>query len=104
MATCLLGRHQGPSVAAWALLIGTLTAHLPHHAARRPDQHSNQPHPKERTSVTEHHVGTILATAGAVLSLTGTGMYVPPGPGLPVLITGVAALTTGLVMTAATRR
>ncbi|WP_437064276.1 hypothetical protein [Streptomyces sp. enrichment culture] len=54
--------------------------------------------------MTEHHVGTILATAGAVLSLTGTGMYVPPGPGLPVLITGVAALTTGLVMTAATRR
>ncbi|MFF5160689.1 hypothetical protein ACFY3N_31450 [Streptomyces sp. NPDC000348] len=36
-ATRLLGRPQmGLPVAAWALLIGTLTAHLTHHAARRP--------------------------------------------------------------------
>ncbi|WNZ06484.1 hypothetical protein [Streptomyces sp. 11x1] len=62
--------------------------------------------------MSEHRIRTILATAGAVLSLTGAAMYVLtgaamyvlPGPGLPVLVTGLAALTTGLVMTAATRR
>lgn len=54
--------------------------------------------------MSEHRIGIVLATAGAVLSLTGAAMYVLPGPGLPVLVIGLAALTTGLVMTAATRR
>lgn len=54
--------------------------------------------------MSEHRIGTVLATAGAVMSLTGATMYVLPGPGLPGLVTGLAALTTGLVMTAATRR
>lgn len=31
-------------------------------------------------------------------------MYVLPGPGFPVRVTGLAALATGLVMTAAARR
>ncbi|WP_030842243.1 hypothetical protein [Streptomyces sp. NRRL F-4474] len=50
--------------------------------------------------MSEHRIGTVLATAGAVLSLSGAAMYVLPGPGSPVLV----ALTTGLVMTADTRR
>jgi hypothetical protein len=36
--------------------------------------------------VTEHRIGTVLATAGALLSLAGAARYVLPGPGLPVLI------------------
>ncbi|WP_191971884.1 hypothetical protein [Streptomyces luteolifulvus] len=54
--------------------------------------------------MSEHRIGTILATAGAVLSLSGAAMYVLPGPGSPILVTGLAALTTGIVMTAATHR
>jgi hypothetical protein len=54
--------------------------------------------------VTEHRIGTVLATGGALLSLAGAARYVLSGPGLPVLIIGLAALTSGIVMTAATRR
>ncbi len=55
-------------------------------------------------SVSEHRIGTVLAIAGALLSLAGAALYVRPGPGFPVLVTGLATLTTGIVMTAATRR
>ncbi|MFF3402991.1 hypothetical protein ACFYW6_31380 [Streptomyces sp. NPDC002659] len=54
--------------------------------------------------MSERRIWTVLATAGAPLTLAGAAMYLLPGPGVPVLITGLAALTTGLVMIAATHR
>ncbi|MEU0675223.1 PGPGW domain-containing protein [Streptomyces sp. NPDC006172] len=53
--------------------------------------------------MTEHRIGTVMATAGVLLSLAGAAMHVLPGPGLPVLIIGLAALAAGIVITAATR-
>ncbi|MFD3825670.1 hypothetical protein [Streptomyces sp. NPDC058625] len=52
----------------------------------------------------ERRIGTVLAAAGALLALAGAAMYVLPGPGLPFLVIGLAALITGLVVIAATRR
>jgi hypothetical protein len=54
--------------------------------------------------VAEHRIGTVLTTAGALVSPAGAALYVLPGPGLPILIIGLAALTTGIVMTVASRR
>ncbi len=56
--------------------------------------------------MTERRIRVILATAGTALTLAGALMYVLPGPGIPVLVIGLAALTliTGLVMTATTLR
>ncbi|MER5215442.1 hypothetical protein ABT063_34105 [Streptomyces sp. NPDC002838] len=54
--------------------------------------------------MSERRTGVVLAAAGAPLTLAGAAMYVLPGPGLPVLAIGLAALITGLVMIAATRR
>ncbi|MEU3091369.1 hypothetical protein ACWCQ0_41940 [Streptomyces massasporeus] len=39
-----------------------------------------------------------------MLTATGAAMYVLPGPGFPILVIGLAALTTGLVMAAAGHR
>ncbi|WP_432073835.1 hypothetical protein [Streptomyces wuyuanensis] len=47
--------------------------------------------------------GAALAAGGTALTLAGAAMYVLPGPGLPVLAIGLAALITGLVVMAATR-
>ncbi|SDN06727.1 hypothetical protein [Streptomyces wuyuanensis] len=49
-------------------------------------------------------IGAVLAAVGTALSLAGAGMYVLPGPGLPVLAIGLASLITGLIVIAATRR
>ncbi|MBJ6613788.1 PGPGW domain-containing protein [Streptomyces griseoincarnatus] len=59
-----------------------------------------------RNTMTERRIRVILATAGTALTLAGALMYVLPGPGIPVLVIGLAALTliTGLVMTATTLR
>ncbi|MFZ4161438.1 PGPGW domain-containing protein [Streptomyces griseoincarnatus] len=46
----------------------------------------------------------MLATAGTALTLAGALMYVLPGPGFPILVIGLAALITSLVMTATTLR
>ncbi|MFF0104691.1 hypothetical protein [Streptomyces hirsutus] len=54
--------------------------------------------------MTKRPVGTALTAGGALLSLTGAALYVLPGPGLPVLATGLAALTAGLFTLAMTRR
>ncbi|MEF9905836.1 hypothetical protein [Streptomyces sp. P9-A2] len=54
--------------------------------------------------MTKRHIGTALAAAGAPLSLTGAVLYVLPGPGLPVLVTGLATLIAGLFTLALTRR
>ncbi|WP_351230032.1 hypothetical protein [Streptomyces sp. NPDC002133] len=54
--------------------------------------------------MSQRSTGAVLATAGAPLTLAGAAMYVLPGPGFPVLVIGLAALTTGLIMIAATRR
>ncbi|MEV8125372.1 hypothetical protein AB0P07_14920 [Streptomyces sp. NPDC085944] len=60
--------------------------------------------PAMRNTMSERRTGLILAAAGAPLTLAGAFMYVLPGPGFPVLIIGLAALVTGLVMTVAARR
>jgi membrane protein implicated in regulation of membrane protease activity len=52
----------------------------------------------------ERRIGTALAAIGAVLTAAGTAMYVLPGPGFPVLVTGLAVLATVLVMAAARRQ
>ncbi|MEU3090312.1 PGPGW domain-containing protein [Streptomyces massasporeus] len=49
-------------------------------------------------------ISNVLAAIGAVLTAAGAALYVLPGPGFPVLVIGLAALTTGLVMAAADRR
>jgi hypothetical protein len=54
-----------------------------------------------RNSIPERHIGITLAVVGAVLTAAGTAMYVLPGPGFPVVIIGLAVLTTGVVMAAA---
>jgi hypothetical protein len=54
--------------------------------------------------MSERRIGAALAAAGSPLTLAGAAMYVLPGPGLPVLVIGLVALVTGLVMIATTRR
>ncbi|WP_328769797.1 hypothetical protein [Streptomyces sp. NBC_00286] len=54
--------------------------------------------------MSERRIGAVLAAAGTPLVLTGAAMYVLPGPGFPILATGLAALITGLIMIAANRR
>ncbi|MEU6756775.1 PGPGW domain-containing protein [Streptomyces sp. NPDC046685] len=41
---------------------------------------------------------------GAPLTVAGAAMYFLPGPGFPVLVTGLALLITGHAMTLAARR
>jgi hypothetical protein len=45
-----------------------------------------------------------MAVTGTTLALAGAPRYVLPGPGLAVLVIGLAGLVTGLVMIAITRR
>ncbi|MFF8968984.1 hypothetical protein [Streptomyces sp. NPDC014995] len=52
----------------------------------------------------QRRIGFVLTAVGTPLSLAGAAMYVLPGPGLPFLAMGLAALTTGLVVLAVTRR
>ncbi|MFH8803931.1 hypothetical protein ACH4F6_30775 [Streptomyces sp. NPDC017936] len=54
--------------------------------------------------MTARQTGTALTAAGALLSLAGAALYVLPGPGFPVLVLGLAALTAGVVVLAVTRR
>ncbi|MER6999183.1 hypothetical protein [Streptomyces sp. NPDC000410] len=49
----------------------------------------------------ERRTGTTIAAVGAALTATGATMYVLPGPGFPLLTIGLAALVTGLVISAA---
>ncbi|MFC8588188.1 hypothetical protein ACFUGD_27080 [Streptomyces sp. NPDC057217] len=52
----------------------------------------------------ERRIGTALAAAGVLLTLIGTLLYVLPGPGLPVVATGLAVLAAGTVLVVVTRR
>lgn len=54
--------------------------------------------------MSERRIGAVLAAAGALLTLAGAAMYVLPGPGFLILVIGLGALITGLVMVAAIRR
>jgi hypothetical protein len=56
------------------------------------------------SNVSEQRIGAVLAAAGTLLALAGAAMYVLPGPGFPILAIGLAALITGFIMIAATRR
>ncbi|WP_371658268.1 hypothetical protein [Streptomyces sp. NBC_00280] len=40
-------------------------------------------------------VGIMVTSIGAALTLTGAAMYVLPGPGLPVLLLGLAGIVAG---------
>lgn len=54
--------------------------------------------------MSQRSIGAVLTAAGIPLALVGAAMYVLPGPGFPVLATGLAALIAGLVLITATRR
>lgn len=99
-ATVLIGgTRYGWAAVAWALLTGTLTAFL---TGR--DTPAASTHPSKEPTVSERQIGKVLAAIGAPLTLAGVAMYFLPGPGVPVLIIGLALLITGLAMTAAGRR
>ncbi|MEV6575030.1 hypothetical protein [Streptomyces sp. NPDC051577] len=51
-----------------------------------------------RRNLTESRIAVVLVVAGAPVTLAGALLYVLPGPGFPVLVIGLAALITGLVM------
>ncbi|MGW0393411.1 hypothetical protein ACWDYJ_21430 [Streptomyces sp. NPDC003042] len=51
-----------------------------------------------RRNLTESRLAAALVIVGAPTTLAGAVLYVLPGPGFPVLIIGLAALITGLVM------
>lgn len=53
-----------------------------------------------RRNLTESRLATALVVVGTPTTMAGAVLYVLPGPGFPVLITGLAALITGLVMLA----
>ncbi|MFD8575599.1 hypothetical protein ACR3S4_02695 [Streptomyces sp. CH8.1] len=51
-----------------------------------------------RRNLTEPRIAVFLVMVGAPATLLGALLYVLPGPGFPVLVIGLAALITGLVM------
>ncbi|AYV26406.1 PGPGW domain-containing protein [Streptomyces avidinii] len=51
----------------------------------------------------ERRIGIVLSALGAPVILAGAVCYVLPGPGFHLLVTGLALLITGLVMTASDR-
>ncbi|MEW2265492.1 hypothetical protein ACGF5T_32320 [Streptomyces sp. NPDC047853] len=100
-ATVMIGgARYGWTAAAWALLIGVLTAFLagldtpPAPASR---QSKEQP-------MSGRRIGKVLAAIGTPLTVAGVAMYILPGPGVPVLLTGLTLLFIGLVMTLAAPR
>ncbi|WP_327370691.1 hypothetical protein [Streptomyces sp. NBC_01217] len=54
--------------------------------------------------MSKRRIQAVLAAVGAPLTLLGALTYVLPGPGLPVLVIGMALLITGLVMAATGHR
>lgn len=51
-----------------------------------------------RRNLTEPRIAVALVVVGAPVTLVGALLYVLPGPQFPVLVIGLAALITGLVM------
>ncbi|MBT2441887.1 hypothetical protein J7E93_17575 [Streptomyces sp. ISL-36] len=45
--------------------------------------------------MSQSRFGIVVMSIGAVLTVAGAAMYVLPGPGLPVLILGLAATAAG---------
>ncbi|MFH8880516.1 hypothetical protein [Streptomyces californicus] len=43
-------------------------------------------------------MGVVLMSVGAVATVAGALMYVLPGPGLPVLLAGLALMAAGAVI------
>jgi hypothetical protein len=60
--------------------------------------------PEEEQRMSARRIQAVLVAVGVPLTLAGALMYVLPGPGLPVLVIGVALLITGLVMAATGHR
>ncbi|MEU8943605.1 hypothetical protein OHU17_37995 (plasmid) [Streptomyces goshikiensis] len=54
--------------------------------------------------MSERRTGRVMAVIGAPLTLAGVAIHFLSGPGVPVLVTGLSLLITGLVMAAAGRR
>ncbi|GAA1582517.1 hypothetical protein GCM10009731_40790 [Streptomyces globosus] len=52
----------------------------------------------------ERRMGKFLTVLGGPLSLAGAAFSVLPGPGFPLLVTGLSLLITGLVMIASSPR
>lgn len=48
--------------------------------------------------MSESQVGLVFIPAGGVVTVAGAAMYVLPGPGLPVLLLGLALLAAGAVV------
>lgn len=48
--------------------------------------------------------GVVLMSVGAVATVTGALMYVVPGPGMPVLLLGLALMTAGTPLFSASLR
>lgn len=46
-------------------------------------------------SMSQPRVGVRVMAIGVVLTVAGAAMYVLPGPGLPVLLLGLAAVLAG---------
>lgn len=53
-----------------------------------------------RRNLTESRLAAALVIGGAPTTLVGVLLYALSGPGFPVLVIGLAALVTGLVMLA----
>ncbi|OBQ48474.1 hypothetical protein A4U61_25535 [Streptomyces sp. H-KF8] len=49
----------------------------------------------QETRVNSPSLGVVLMSVGAVVTVAGALMYVLPGPGLPVLLTGLAVTAAG---------
>ena len=45
--------------------------------------------------MSQSRVGVLVMSIGVALTAAGAAMYVLPGPGLPVLLLGLAALVAG---------
>ncbi|USQ85644.1 hypothetical protein NFX46_18880 [Streptomyces phaeoluteigriseus] len=100
-ATVLIsGTRVGWAVVPWALLVGALTAFL---TGRDTPASTFPAAPSKEQHVSERRIGKVMAALGAPLTLAGVAMYFLPGPGLPVLIIGLALLITGLAMAVARR-
>ncbi|MGW4725308.1 hypothetical protein [Streptomyces sp. S1] len=48
--------------------------------------------------MSQPRVGAVVMSVGVVLAVVGAAMYVLPGPGLPVLLLGLAAVVAGAAL------
>ncbi|MGX1548067.1 PGPGW domain-containing protein [Streptomyces adustus] len=100
VATVVIGESSFGWAAARALLIRALTAFL---ASRSIPAATSAAVSNKEQPVSQRRIARVTAAIGAPVTLAGVAMYFLPGPGLPVLIIGLALLLTGLVMAVSAR-